>query len=113
MKAILVSSVLLASSVTPAIAGPRTPASEVDPRVRSQLHRLEREEAGARAALQAALDRKRHARARWDAAVAGDHPVAAGTWARRYFDAKQEHRDAQLRWNHAAARVAALRFARR
>lgn len=113
MKAIIVSSVLVASSVAPAIAQPRTAAGEIDPRVGSQLHRLEREEGAARAELQAALDRTLHARARWDAAVAGDHPVAAGTWARRYFDAKQEHRDAQLRWNQAAARVAALRFAHR
>ena len=29
-------------------------------------------------------------RAQWDAAVAGDHPVAAGAWARKHFDALQK-----------------------
>ena len=40
-------------------------------------------------ALRDALHRVEVTRAKWDAAVAGDHPVAAGKWARRHFAAMQ------------------------
>lgn len=113
MKGIILSSVLLASSISPATADPRVAASDADPRIATQLRQLERDAATVRAALQAAHERKLHARAKWDAAVAGDHPVSAGIWARRHSDALQAYRDAQQSFNAAAARVAALQFARR
>jgi hypothetical protein len=42
------------------------------------------------------------ARAEWDAAVAGGHPVSAGKWARRHFAAMQKVNTARQRLASAA-----------
>ncbi|MBS1122358.1 MAG: hypothetical protein H6Q90_4586 [Deltaproteobacteria bacterium] len=77
------------------------------------LRSLERAETSAFAALQAAGAQVAATRARWDAAVAGGHPVPAGVWARRHAGAMQLRKAALARWQAAAARVDERRFAAR
>ena len=45
------------------------------------------------------------ARAKWDAAVAGGHPVEAGVWARRHFAAMQQARAAERHAQQASQPV--------
>ena len=52
-------------------------------------------------ALRAARTELVATHARWDTAVAGDHPNAAGTWARRHFAAMQNVKVAERRWQAA------------
>jgi|HubBroStandDraft_2_1064218.scaffolds.fasta_scaffold515363_2 hypothetical protein len=62
--------------------------------------------------LQSAEARVAETRRQWDAAVAGGHPVAAGTWAVRHYEAMQARRVAYERSHTAAARVAVARSSR-
>jgi hypothetical protein len=43
-------------------------------------------------------------RSHWDAAVAGDHPVEAGKWARRHFVAMQKLKAERARLDRIARR---------
>jgi hypothetical protein len=75
----------------------------------SELAAAERDEAAASVALAMARENVAQLRARWDEAVAGDHPVPAGRFARLHFEAMQIRTAAQARWTAATARVDALR----
>jgi len=107
MKVILLATALLAAVATDAAADPRV-AAVVDLNS-ARLRELQREEAAAADALRIATAAKLYARAKWDAAVAGGHPVPAGTWAQRHFDAMQAERAARMRWQAAARKLAASR----
>jgi hypothetical protein len=107
MKAILLAAVLLATIGADALAEPRV-AAVVDLNS-ARLREIQREEAAAADALQIATAAKIYARAKWDAAVAGGHPVPAGKWAQRHFDAMQAERAALMRWQIAARQLAASR----
>ncbi|MEO8700839.1 MAG: hypothetical protein ABI867_12390 [Kofleriaceae bacterium] len=88
-------------------------ATAPDVRISDRLHDGEREEIAAFLALKTARVDVATSRARWDAAVEGGHPVAAGIWARRHFEAMQARTAAQQRWRLASDRVNDLRVARR
>ena len=111
MKAILLASALLATVGADAVAGPRL-AAVVDTNS-ARLREIQREEAVAADALRVATAAKIYARAKWDAAVAGGHPVPAGAWAQRHFDAMQAERAARARWQTAARQLAAILAASR
>lgn len=102
---------LLATVGPDALADPRA-AAVVDTNS-ARLRAIQREEAAAADALQVATAAKIYARAKWDAAVAGGHPVPAGTWAQRHFDAMQAERAAHARWQAAARQLAAILAASR
>jgi len=106
MKAILLAAALLVTART-ALADPHVIAV-VDTNS-AHLRAIQREEAVAADALQVATAAKIYARAKWDAAVAGGHPVAAGKWAQRHFDAMQAERAARVRWQSAARQLSASR----
>ncbi len=67
----------------------------------------------AESALRAARSELVAARAHWDAAVAGDHPNPAGTWARRHFAALQKVKVAERRWQAAKEQTDGRTVARR
>jgi hypothetical protein len=67
----------------------------------------------AESALRAARTELVAARTRWDAAVAGDHPNPAGTWARRHFAAMQRVKVAERRWQAAKEQSDGSTVARR
>src|ERR1043165_3534685 len=99
MKAILLASALLAAAGADAVAAPHL-AAVVDTNSARQRE-IQREEAVAADALRIATAANLYARAKWDAAVAGGHPVPAGVWAQRHFDAMQAERAARVRWQAA------------
>jgi hypothetical protein len=112
MKMIVIATLLLATPHARVRADTRVVATATE-RDAARLAALEREATAAAVTLQDARAEKLFARLRWDAAVAGGHPVAAGQWARRHFDAMQAERAAHTRWQVAAARLAAARAQRR
>lgn len=85
MKVILLSALFAVSSAH-ADALPRAVHDET-----AEMQRAE-------SALRAARTELVAARAHWDAAVAGDHPNPAGTWARRHFAAMQKLKAAERHW---------------
>lgn len=97
---IILSSLLVAALATTAFADPALDTSQ-------------REQTAAFVELKAAREQVAAARARWDAAVADGHPVEAGVWARRHFEAMQTRATALSRLQTATNRVDATRFAAR
>ena len=113
MKTIILTSLLVASLGTVAAANPVVATATESPLARHTSSTLEREETRAFVELKAAREQVAATRAQWDAAVADGHPVSAGTWARRHFEAMQVRRAALSRWQAAVDRVNASRYASR
>jgi hypothetical protein len=98
MKAIILALIMSVSGV--ASANPTVAAAEP-----SSLPTLEHRELRALDALDQARAEVAATRQAWDRAVAGDHPIAAGKWAVRHFEAMQARKAAAARVEALAAAV--------
>jgi len=111
MKTIVLTSLLVASLATAAAANPVIATAQDVRESDHSIRDLEREETLAFLALKDARQHVAATRARWDAAVADEHPGLAGKWARRHLEAMQVRNAAVARWQAAVVRVNASRYA--